>query len=932
MSLSGLPFVGRRAELSALRSALRRPTVRAAVVTGPPGAGKSRTGEEFLVAAEQAGHRCWRIRATEAAAAVPLLALAPLLPPQHADDPVELFREVARKVTGGGPRPVVLVDDAHRLDPTSLSLLGLLAEQAGLFLVATLPAETDLPEILRTWWRQDTLRHVPLDPFGPQETGELLHAALGGPVAAPARAAFDTAGGGNPLLLRELLRTAVTAGTLRDIRGIWCLDGSLDQLTVDGLVPDLLRDLPREQRTVLELLAHCGPVGLDDALHHATADALAELEELDLLTVWTDDRRTHTALAHAWHAPLLRARTTLVRARALLLGQAARVRAHGARRGGDELALACWDLDATGTACPDLLVRAAGQALRSDDVPTMCRLARAALLHGPNVAAGLMLGEALGQQGDFAEALPVLRDAFAAARTGTDVAAAAVTLATTLFYGVEQPADAMAVLTGATTRIGPHPALTACEATLLTAAGRTAEAQLALTRHPAAATTAEQPATGAAVPATASALHQPAAGASEPTSVPAARAGQPAPPPQQQPAAGASGPAAVTEPPAGGGSQGSVLELQARLRVEMASGRVADAVETCRTAYAAHRRLADRSAVYYPARNLYLLAVALLEAGRLPEGEAAAREGQAAMLRSPVPALTAWFPWALGRIALERGRPASALAHFREARAQARLRRQPFVERRALAGAVLAAAHLGQVAPEAAELDGPAGPDAPVRAWDTVRAQAWATLCAGNLPTAAALLRSAAGHALADGEVTAAVAMLDDLVRWGVAEEADALAAAAARMQGPYAAARAELALAAGAGRAEALEAAAERLAGLGADLRAAEGFAAAALAWQAAGHRGRSARAAQRSQDLAAGCEGAATPGLTPLPGADPLSSREREIALMAARGRTSREIAAECVLSTRTVDNHLARIYRKLGISNRTELPGILLPAAGV
>ncbi|MFG2822228.1 LuxR C-terminal-related transcriptional regulator [Kitasatospora sp. NPDC048365] len=888
MSLSGLPFVGRRAELSALRSALRRPTVRAAVVTGPPGAGKSRTGEEFLLAAEQAGHRCWRIRATEAAAAVPLLALAPLLPPQHADDPVELFREVARKVTGGGPRPVVLVDDAHRLDPTSLSLLGLLAEQAGLFLTATLPAETDLPEILRTWWRQDTLRHVPLDPFGPQETGELLHAALGGPVAAPARAAFDTAGGGNPLLLRELLRTAVTAGTLRDIRGIWCLDGSLDQLTVDGLVPDLLRGLPREQRTVLELLAHCGPVGLDDALHHATADALADLEELDLLTVWTDDRRTHAALAHAWHAPLLRARTTLVRARTLLLGQASRVRAHGARRGGDELALACWDLDATGTACPDLLVRAAGQALRSDDVPTMCRLARAALLHGPNVAAGLMLGEALGQQGDFAEALPVLRDAFAAARTETDVAAAAVTLATTLFYGVEHPADAMAVLTEATTRIGPHPALTACEATLLTAAGRTAEAQRTLTHHPAAAPSADRPATGG------------------------------------------SGPAAVTKLPAGGGSQGSVLELQARLRVEMASGRVADAVETCRAAYAAHRRLADRSAVYYPARNLYLLAVALLEAGRLPEGEAAAREGQAAMLRSPVPALTAWFPWALGRIALERGRPASALAHFREARAQARLRRQPFVERRALAGAVLAAAHLGQVAPEAAELDGPAGPDAPVRAWDTVRAQAWATLCAGSLPTAAALLRSAAGHALADGEVTAAVAMLDDLVRWGVVEEADALAAAAARMQGPYAAARAELALAAGAGRADALEAAAERLAGLGADLRAAEGFAAAALAWQAAGHRARSARAAQRSQDLAAGCEGAATPGLTPLPGADPLSSREREIALMAARGRTSREIAAECVLSTRTVDNHLARIYRKLGISNRTELPGILLPAA--
>ncbi|MFI6208264.1 LuxR C-terminal-related transcriptional regulator [Streptomyces sp. NPDC051041] len=864
-----MPFVGRRTELAGLRAGLRRASCRAAVLTGPPGVGKSRAGEEFLLAAGPAGHRVWRIRATEAAASVPLLALAPLLPPAHSDDPVELFREVAGRVAGPGPRPVVLVDDVHRLDPSSMSLLGLLAEQAGLFLVATLPAEADLPEVLRAWWRQGTLHHVPLGPLDRDESAELLRAALGGLVAAPARHAFDEAGRGNPLLLRELLRTAVGAGALREVGGVWCLDGSLDQLTVDGLVPDLLRTLPRDRRAVLELLTCCGPVGLDDALRTASPDALEELEELDLVTVWTDDRRAQVALAHGWHAPLLRARTPLLRARSLLLEQAARVRAHGARRSGDELALACWELDATGTADPGLLVRAATQALRSDDVATMCRLARAALAHGPHVEAGVMLGEALGQRGDFDEGVPVLRDAFAAARTEPEVQAAAATLAQHLFYGLGRLDQALAVLAEAAGRIGARPSLAACEAALLSAAGRTGEAVEVLARRG----SRERPAAGAA-------------------------------------------------------DQSAVLELQARVRVEMASGQVEDAVATCREAHDVHRRLTERSAVYYPARNLYLLAVALLESGRLHEGEEAAREGQEAMLRMPVPALTAWFPWARGRIALERGRVAAALAHFRESRAQARLRGQPFVEQRALAGLVLAAAQLGRIPPESAELDEAAtGPNSPLRQQDTVRARAWAALCAGNLPTASGMLRSAVDRALADGEVTAAVAMLDDLVRWGADGEADRLAAVAARVQGPHAAARAALAVAVRDARPEAMEAAAERLRELGAELRAAEGFVSAARAWQAAGHRTRAARASQRALALRSLCEGAVTPGLSPLPGADPLSTRERQIALMAARGRTSREIAEECVLSTRTVDNHLLRIYRKLGISSRADLPGILL-----
>ena len=51
-------------------------------------------------------------------------------------------------------------------------------------------------------------------------------------------------------------------------------------------------------------------------------------------------------------------------------------------------------------------------------------------------------------------------------------------------------------------------------------------------------------------------------------------------------------------------------------------------------------------------------------------------------------------------------------------------------------------------------------------------------------------------------------------------------------------------------------------------------------------------------------------------------LTPRERQIALMAARGLTNRQIATEVDLSINTVSNHLKRVYAKIEVSSRTEL----------
>jgi non-specific serine/threonine protein kinase len=55
---------------------------------------------------------------------------------------------------------------------------------------------------------------------------------------------------------------------------------------------------------------------------------------------------------------------------------------------------------------------------------------------------------------------------------------------------------------------------------------------------------------------------------------------------------------------------------------------------------------------------------------------------------------------------------------------------------------------------------------------------------------------------------------------------------------------------------------------------------------------------------------------------GSEALTTRERQIAVLVARGLSNREIAARLVISKRTVDAHVNHIFAKLGLSSRVQL----------
>ena len=63
---------------------------------------------------------------------------------------------------------------------------------------------------------------------------------------------------------------------------------------------------------------------------------------------------------------------------------------------------------------------------------------------------------------------------------------------------------------------------------------------------------------------------------------------------------------------------------------------------------------------------------------------------------------------------------------------------------------------------------------------------------------------------------------------------------------------------------------------------------------------------------------------------GGDELTETEARVAELAAAGRSNKEIAAELFMGLSTVESHLSRVYRKLGVRSRAGLGSRLETAA--
>jgi DNA-binding NarL/FixJ family response regulator len=78
----------------------------------------------------------------------------------------------------------------------------------------------------------------------------------------------------------------------------------------------------------------------------------------------------------------------------------------------------------------------------------------------------------------------------------------------------------------------------------------------------------------------------------------------------------------------------------------------------------------------------------------------------------------------------------------------------------------------------------------------------------------------------------------------------------------------------------------------------------------------------AERTRERLGGLKEPRRRAATPTPDYRLLTPREREVARLAALGRTAREIARELSIVDRTAETHLANVYAKLGVHSRQDL----------
>jgi DNA-binding NarL/FixJ family response regulator len=275
------------------------------------------------------------------------------------------------------------------------------------------------------------------------------------------------------------------------------------------------------------------------------------------------------------------------------------------------------------------------------------------------------------------------------------------------------------------------------------------------------------------------------------------------------------------------------------------------------------------------------------------------------------------WSYTLALVTLHTGRAAEAHALADEAVSELAWRDFTGLQGPAIAVRATAAAQLGIPTTVDAEITDAHRSDIKV-VLQLAEARAWQLAHKGELDAAAAHVLDTANEGVAANHLALAALTASTAIRLGRgAIVADLLATLAESTGAPLIVALAGAASAQATGSTDDLAAAAENL--------STAGLAASAMdLWELAARAssgGERARALRRSAELHG--KGQQLFSLfSAETTSNELTEREVLIARAAAARKRSHEIALDLGLSIRTVDNHLGRIYRKLGVSNRLQL----------
>ena len=862
------PLVGRQPELRALAEAMDDPNTGGVILFGAAGVGKTRLAHHALEMAGTRGLVTASVKASRSASQIPFGALAPLFAELRL--PAELSAGVLRAAADavhehrGDGRLVLAVDDAQELDDASGALLDHLLRTGDIFVVLTARLGAREVAAVHDLWKDERITRVEVAPLPDSEVRTLVSVALGGPVEGASLQALVGTCAGNVLFLRELIKGALESGVLEEHQGVWRLTGPIARSPrLHDLIEQRLSGVSEGEREVLELVALGEPLEVSFLSALVATESVESLERRGVLESEPGDHGPEVRFNHPLFGEVVREHLSPIRRARLsrtLADAAETTGVAGTRR---MLRAAVWRLDGGGEIQPESTIAAAREAFVSEDYNLSGRLARSVWDATGSFQASLLLADSYDLTGRHSAMEEVVVAAYADAGDDRQRTELVTRRAASLFRSQARSHLADQVLEeamGAITDPECRRKIVSQRAEHVLLTGDVAQA------------------------------------------------------------IGLLGTVLVD------GGESVLAPASRNLGVALAlAGRTADGIRHTTDALSACLDLEDEGQLTAAAAFVVAQALSLCESGALADAGAMATAAYEASVERRNLDGQAWFASILGLVRCAEGRLAAAGDLFREAASCFERLGHPG-QRWGLGGKALAAGQMGDAAASAAalaELDGLAPTAMRMMDVNVMRGRAWALVAAGNLTDAREELRRAVALAESWGQFATAAAALHDLLRLGegplVARRLEGLADL---VDGELMTSRTTLARAVAESDVDLAAEAADRFESVGALLFAAESATLERRLASEAGLSRRSAAAAARATSLAARCESPRTPALDARPEPAPLSLREREVAALAAKGQSSRQIAEQLFVSPRTVDNHLQRVYTKLGVSSRQAL----------
>ncbi|HEX4815983.1 MAG TPA: LuxR C-terminal-related transcriptional regulator [Nonomuraea sp.] len=758
-----------------------------------------------------------------------------------------------------------MVDDGHLLDPASAALLRQLIPEAQA--LVTVRSGEPCPDAVTALWKEELAERIVLQPFGRSDTETTLRAVLGDALHPATAGRLYELSHGNLLYLKEIITDALASGTLTRSHGHWRWDGG-PRMTerLAELISARLGTLSPAETKALELLALGEPLGLAELVALTSAETVETLEERQLLQVNSDARRTTVRFSHPLYGEATRARCPTSRARRRHRELAESLEATGARRREDRLRLALWRLESGTARDPAIMLTACKLAWAAHDYPLAQRFGWAAHESGGGIEAALILANVLNYAERASEAEGVMASVWERECDERTRTLLTLTRAHTLSWGglrrQDEADDLLATVEPTLTTAENKQEILVLRAVMATAGGGFGRAERLI----------------------------------EPVLA------EPASPPLW--------------------AQAMLVKSWAQVY----TGRCHDALTT--TAEALVHRSEWQEAVPPIVGSFYAGMIdACRFAGDLDVMDAAIEESYVTTAETGSWVRGVYHDRMIRGVALRlRGQLGPAVQAMREAIESSDVRGHGTVSPAELA---IAAAQTGDAALAAdafARLESSLTASSRIFTFVPDMARHWVTAASGRISHAINEAVAAAARLGELGAHAAELIVLHDAVRLGAASRvADRLAEIASWFQGPLAQVCAGHARAAADGDGRALLSTGQSFERLGLLLHAAEAYAHAFQAFDATGHKSSARAAAARAWNLATRCPGARTPALARLQAPD-LTTRELEIATLAAAGLSSKQIADRLVVSVRTVDNHLSAVYTKLGITRRAELQGMI------